>query len=58
MFQLDVLWSLVTGRLVREKVDPAVQSAVDSQVIKRKRSSIPVPSSLSIDEPLRSPAKS
>jgi len=32
MFQLDVLWSLLTGRLVREKVDPAVQSAVDSQV--------------------------
>jgi hypothetical protein len=31
-FQLDVLWSLLTGRLVREKVDPAVQSAVDSQV--------------------------
>jgi len=32
MFQLDVLWSLLTGRLVREKVDPAVLSAVDSQV--------------------------
>jgi len=27
-----VIWSLLTGRLVREKVDPAVQSAVDSQV--------------------------
>ena len=32
MFQLDVIWSLLTGRLVREKVDPAVQNAVDSQV--------------------------
>ncbi|CAL5000665.1 unnamed protein product [Urochloa decumbens] len=30
--QLDVIWSLLTGRLVREKVDPAVQSAVDSQM--------------------------
>ena len=27
-----MIWSLLTGRLVREKVDPAVQSAVDSQV--------------------------
>lgn len=57
MFQLDVLWSLVTGRLVREKVDPAVQSAVDSQVIKAQTiqySSVII----SIDEPLRSPAKS
>ncbi|XP_008666555.1 NEP1-interacting protein-like 1 [Zea mays] len=32
LYVLDVLWSLVTGRLVREKVDPAVQSAVDSQM--------------------------
>jgi len=32
MFQLDVLWSLLTGRLVREKVDPAVLNAVESQV--------------------------
>lgn len=30
LYVLDVLWSLLTGRLVREKVDPAVQSAVDS----------------------------
>jgi hypothetical protein len=30
--QLDVIWSLLTGRLVREKVDPAVLSAVESQV--------------------------
>jgi hypothetical protein len=27
-----VIWSLLTGRLVREKVDPAVLSAVESQV--------------------------
>ena len=27
-----MIWSLLTGRLVREKVDPAVQSAVDSQM--------------------------
>ncbi|KAL5670129.1 hypothetical protein ACJX0J_022350, partial [Zea mays] len=32
LYVLDVLWSLLTGRLVREKVDPAVQSAVDSQM--------------------------
>jgi hypothetical protein len=51
MFQLDVLWSLLTGRLVREKVDPAVQSAVDSQV------TFTVQCHLSIDETLRSPAK-
>jgi hypothetical protein len=31
-FQLDVIWSLLTGRLVREKVDPAVQNAVESQM--------------------------
>ena len=31
-FQLDVIWSLLTGRLVREKVDQAVQNAVDSQM--------------------------
>ncbi|CAL5063092.1 unnamed protein product [Urochloa decumbens] len=29
---LDVIWSLLTGRLVREKVDPAVLSAVESQM--------------------------
>jgi hypothetical protein len=27
-----VIWSLLTGRLVREKVDPAVLNAVESQV--------------------------
>ena len=27
-----MIWSLLTGRLVREKVDPAVQNAVDSQM--------------------------
>ncbi|CAL5014006.1 unnamed protein product [Urochloa decumbens] len=32
LYVLDVIWSLLTGRLVREKVDPAVQSAVDSQM--------------------------
>ncbi|XP_066331148.1 NEP1-interacting protein-like 1 [Miscanthus floridulus] len=32
LYVLDVLWSLLTGRLVREKVDPAVLSAVDSQM--------------------------
>jgi hypothetical protein len=32
LFQLDVIWSLLTGRLVREKVDPAVLHAVESQV--------------------------
>ncbi|RLM61926.1 NEP1-interacting protein-like 1 [Panicum miliaceum] len=32
LYVLDVIWSLLTGRLVREKVDPAVQSAVDSQL--------------------------
>jgi hypothetical protein len=32
VYVLDVIWSLLTGRLVREKVDPAVQSAVDSQM--------------------------
>ncbi|XP_062199365.1 NEP1-interacting protein 1-like isoform X2 [Phragmites australis] len=30
--ELDVIWSLLTGRLVREKVDPAVLSAVESQM--------------------------
>ncbi|KAF8701046.1 hypothetical protein HU200_033941 [Digitaria exilis] len=30
--QLDVIWSLLTGRLVREKVDPAVLNAVESQM--------------------------
>ncbi|CAO2183993.1 unnamed protein product [Urochloa humidicola] len=32
LYVLDVIWSLLTGRLVREKVDPAVQSAVNSQM--------------------------
>uniref|UniRef100_A0A0E0IFI6 RING-type domain-containing protein n=1 Tax=Oryza nivara TaxID=4536 RepID=A0A0E0IFI6_ORYNI len=32
LYVLDVIWSLLTGRLVREKVDPAVQNAVDSQM--------------------------
>ncbi|XP_062196822.1 NEP1-interacting protein-like 1 [Phragmites australis] len=32
LYVLDVIWSLLTGRLVREKVDPAVQNAVDSQI--------------------------
>ncbi|XP_062190875.1 NEP1-interacting protein-like 1 [Phragmites australis] len=32
LYVLDVIWSLLTGRLVRDKVDPAVQSAVDSQM--------------------------
>lgn len=27
-----MIWSLLTGRLVREKVDPAVQNAVESQM--------------------------
>jgi hypothetical protein len=31
--QLNVIYSLLTGRLVREKVDPAVQRVVRSQVI-------------------------
>jgi hypothetical protein len=30
--QLNVIYSLLTGRLVREKVDPAVQRVVRSQV--------------------------
>jgi hypothetical protein len=30
--QLNVIYSLITGRLVREKVDPAVQRVVRSQV--------------------------
>ncbi|CAN6205178.1 unnamed protein product [Urochloa humidicola] len=32
VYVLDVIWSLLTGRLVREKVDPAVLSAVESQM--------------------------
>jgi len=32
VYVLDVIWSLLTGRLVREKVDPAVLNAVESQV--------------------------
>ncbi|GJM99408.1 hypothetical protein PR202_ga16502 [Eleusine coracana subsp. coracana] len=32
IYVLDVIWSLLTGRLVREKVDPAVLSAVESQM--------------------------
>lgn len=32
LYVLDVIWSLLTGRLVREKVDPAVQNAVESQM--------------------------
>jgi hypothetical protein len=32
LYVLDVIWSLLTGRLVREKVDPAVQNAVHSQM--------------------------
>jgi hypothetical protein len=30
--QVDIIFSLLSGRLVREKVGPAVQSAVQSQV--------------------------
>nr|CAB3454101.1 unnamed protein product [Digitaria exilis] len=32
VYVLDVIWSLLTGRLVREKVDPAVLNAVESQM--------------------------
>ncbi|GJN15494.1 hypothetical protein PR202_gb02415 [Eleusine coracana subsp. coracana] len=32
LYVLDVIWSLLTGQLVREKVDPAVQNAVESQM--------------------------
>jgi hypothetical protein len=32
LYVLGVLYSLMTGQLVREKVDPAVQSAVESQM--------------------------
>ncbi|KAF3324924.1 NEP1-interacting protein 1 [Carex littledalei] len=32
VYVLGVLYSLMTGQLVREKVDPAVQSAVESQM--------------------------
>ena len=32
VFQIDIIRSLLSGRLVREKVGPAVQSAVQSQV--------------------------
>lgn len=32
VMQLNVIYSLLTGRLVREKVDPAVQRVVRSQV--------------------------
>ncbi|TVU04591.1 hypothetical protein EJB05_47710 [Eragrostis curvula] len=32
LYVLDVIWSLLTGSLVREKVDPAVQNAVESQM--------------------------
>ncbi|RCV32224.1 hypothetical protein SETIT_6G241000v2 [Setaria italica] len=50
LYVLDVIWSLLTGRLVREKVDPAVQSAVDSQV----RDALII---CSIDQALKSSAK-
>ena len=33
--QVDIILSLLSGRLVREKVGPAVQSAVQSQVAPR-----------------------
>lgn len=32
LLQIDILCSLLSGRIVREKVDPAMQSAVQSQV--------------------------
>jgi len=32
LYVLNVIYSLLTGRLVREKVDPAVQRVVRSQV--------------------------
>ncbi|CAD6218298.1 unnamed protein product [Miscanthus lutarioriparius] len=32
VYVLDVIWSLLSGRLVREKVDPAVLNAVESQM--------------------------
>lgn len=33
LLQIDIIYSLLSGRLVREKIGPAVQSAVQSQVV-------------------------
>nr|CAD1835171.1 unnamed protein product [Ananas comosus var. bracteatus] len=32
LYLMDIIYSLLSGRLVREKVDPAMQSAVSSQI--------------------------
>lgn len=41
VLKIDIITSLLSGRLVREKVGPAVQSAVQSQVINRSASLSP-----------------
>ena len=38
VLKIDIITSLLSGRLVREKVGPAVQSAVQSQVINQSAS--------------------
>ncbi|XP_047096405.1 NEP1-interacting protein-like 1 [Lolium rigidum] len=46
LYMVDIIFSLLSGRLVREKVGPAVQSAVQSQISARSSSSAEEPSDL------------